>query len=41
MQIEKYTDRLKMLIQSAQSLALRQSHHQFTPMHLLKALLDD
>ena len=41
MQIEKYTDRLKMLIQSAQSLALRQGHQQFTPMHLLKALLDD
>ena len=41
MQFEKYTDRLKMLIQSAQSLALRQGHQQFTPMHLLKALLDD
>ena len=41
MQIEKYTDRLKALIQSAQSLALRQGHQQFTPIHLLKALLDD
>ena len=41
MQIDKYTDRLKALIQSAQSLALRQGHQQFTPLHLLKALLDD
>ena len=41
MQIDKYTDRLKALIQSAQSLALRQGHQQFTPMHLLKAVLDD
>ena len=41
MQIDKYTDRLKALIQSAQSLALRQGHQQFTPIHLLKALLDD
>ena len=41
MQIEKYTDRLKSLIQAAQSLALRKGHQQFTPLHLLKALLDD
>ena len=41
MQIDKYTDRLKALIQSAQSFALRQGHQQFTPLHLLKALLDD
>src|SRR4029453_939130 len=41
MQIDKYTDRLKVLIQSAQSLALRQGHQQFTSLHLLKALLDD
>jgi len=41
MQIEKYTDRLKALIQSAQSLALRQGHQQLTPLHVLKALLDD
>jgi ATP-dependent Clp protease ATP-binding subunit ClpB len=41
MQIEKYTDRLKTLIQSAQSLALRSGHQQFTPLHLLKALLED
>ena len=41
MQIEKYTDRLRALVQSAQSLALRSGHQQFTPLHLLKALLDD
>ena len=41
MQIEKYTDRLKTLIQSAQTLAMRSGHQQFTPLHLLKALLDD
>jgi ATP-dependent Clp protease ATP-binding subunit ClpB len=41
MQIDKYTDRLKAIIQSGQSLALRQGHQQFTPMHLLMALLDD
>jgi ATP-dependent Clp protease ATP-binding subunit ClpB len=41
MQIEKYSDRLKNLIQSAQNLALRNGHQQLTPLHLLKALLDD
>ena len=41
MQIEKYSDRLKNLIQSAQNLALRNGHQQLTPLHVLKALLDD
>src|SRR5258708_39326929 len=41
MQIEKYTDRLKTLVQSAQGLALRNGHQQITPLHVLKALLDD
>ena len=41
MQIEKYTDRLKTLVQQAQSIALRSGHQQFTPLHLLKALLED
>ncbi|HEY1978536.1 MAG TPA: ATP-dependent chaperone ClpB [Xanthobacteraceae bacterium] len=41
MQIEKYTDRLKTLVQSAQDLALRSGHQQITPLHLLKGLLDD
>src|ERR1700719_3761360 len=41
MQIEKYTDRLKTLVQSAQDLALRSGHQQITPLHVLKELLDD
>jgi len=41
MQIEKYTDRLKSLIQAAQSLALKSGHQQLTPLHLMKALLED
>jgi ATP-dependent Clp protease ATP-binding subunit ClpB len=41
MNIEKYTDRAKGFIQSAQSLALREGHQQFTPEHILKVLLDD
>jgi ATP-dependent Clp protease ATP-binding subunit ClpB len=41
MNIEKYTDRVRGFIQSAQSLALREGHQQFTPEHILKVLLDD
>src|SRR5262245_38924477 len=41
MNIDKYTDRSRGFIQSAQSLALREGHQQFTPEHLLKVLLDD
>src|SRR5258706_11835235 len=41
MRIENYTDRLKALVQSAQSLALRNGHQQLTPLHILKALLED
>ncbi len=41
MQIEKYTDRLQALVQSAQTFALRSGHQQFTPLHLLKAFLED
>jgi ATP-dependent Clp protease ATP-binding subunit ClpB len=41
MQIEKYTDRLKAVVQAAQTLALRSGHQQFTPLHIAKALLDD
>src|SRR6195256_6415555 len=41
MQIEKYSDRLKALIQSAQTLALRSGHQQLTSLHVLKALLED
>jgi ATP-dependent Clp protease ATP-binding subunit ClpB len=41
MNIDKYTDRAKGFLQSAQSLALREGHQQFLPEHLLKVLLDD
>jgi ATP-dependent Clp protease ATP-binding subunit ClpB len=41
MDIEKFTERARGFIQSAQSLALREGHQQFTPEHLLKVLLDD
>ena len=41
MNIDKYTDRSKGFLQSAQGLALRENHQQFTPEHLLKVLLDD
>jgi ATP-dependent Clp protease ATP-binding subunit ClpB len=41
MNIEKYTERARGFIQSAQSLAMRDGHQQFTPLHLLKVLLDD
>jgi ATP-dependent Clp protease ATP-binding subunit ClpB len=41
MDIEKYTERSRGFIQSAQSLALREGHQRFSPEHLLKVLLDD
>ncbi|MGQ3360112.1 MAG: ATP-dependent chaperone ClpB [Phreatobacter sp.] len=41
MNIEKYTERSRGFVQSAQSLALREGHQQFQPEHLLKVLLDD
>jgi ATP-dependent Clp protease ATP-binding subunit ClpB len=41
MDIEKFTERARGFIQSAQSLALREGHQQFTPEHLLKVLIDD
>ncbi|MCF6326970.1 MAG: ATP-dependent chaperone ClpB [Devosiaceae bacterium] len=41
MNIEKYTERAKGFIQSAQTLALGQGHQQFLPLHLLKVLMDD
>ena len=41
MNIEKYTERARGFIQSAQQLALGRGHQQFTPLHLLKVLLDD
>ena len=41
MDFEKYTERSRGFIQSAQALALREGHQQFLPEHLLKVLLDD
>ncbi len=41
MDIEKFTERARGFIQSAQSLALREGNQQFTPEHLLKVLIDD
>jgi ATP-dependent Clp protease ATP-binding subunit ClpB len=41
MDFEKYTERARGFVQSAQSLALREGHQQFATEHLLKVLLDD
>ncbi|PCJ69954.1 MAG: ATP-dependent chaperone ClpB [Rhodobiaceae bacterium] len=41
MDLEKYTDRSRGFVQSAQGLALRSGHQRFAPEHLLKVLLDD
>ncbi len=38
---EKYTDRSRGFIQSAQGLASRSGHQRFAPEHILKVLLDD
>ncbi|KUO53817.1 MAG: ATP-dependent chaperone ClpB [Sphingomonadales bacterium BRH_c42] len=41
MNLEKFTDRAKGFIQSAQTVAIRMNHQRITPSHLLKALLED
>jgi len=41
MNFENFTERARGFIQSAQGLALRSNHQQFTAEHLLKVLLDD
>ena len=41
MNLEKFTDRAKGFIQSAQTGAIRMNHQRITPEHLLKALLED
>ena len=41
MDIEKFTERARGFIQSAQSLAVRDHHQQIAPLHLLKVLMDD
>ena len=41
MNFEKYTERARGFVQSAQNAALSRGHQQFTPEHILKVLLDD
>ncbi len=41
MNIEKYTERARGFVQSAQNLALREGHQRLTPEHILKILLED
>jgi ATP-dependent Clp protease ATP-binding subunit ClpB len=41
MNLEKFTDRAKGFLQSAQTVAIRMSHQRITPEHILKALLED
>ena len=41
MNLEKFTDRAKGFLQSAQTVAIRMNHQRITPAHLLKALLED
>jgi ATP-dependent Clp protease ATP-binding subunit ClpB len=38
---EKYTERLRGFLQSAQAYALREGHQSFLPEHMLKVLIDD
>ncbi len=41
MNLEKFTDRAKGFLQSAQTVAIRMNHQRITPEHILKALLED
>src|SRR4051795_637583 len=41
MNFERYTERARGFVQAAQTIAMREGHPQFTPEHILKALLDD
>jgi ATP-dependent Clp protease ATP-binding subunit ClpB len=41
MDFERYTERARGFVQSAQALALREGHQRFLPEHVLKVLLDD
>jgi ATP-dependent Clp protease ATP-binding subunit ClpB len=41
MNIEKYSERVRGFIQSAQTSALSRNNQQFTPEHILKVLIDD
>ncbi|MGZ8326881.1 MAG: ATP-dependent chaperone ClpB [Allosphingosinicella sp.] len=41
MNLEKFTERARGFLQSAQTVALRMNHQRIAPVHLLKALLED
>jgi ATP-dependent Clp protease ATP-binding subunit ClpB len=41
MNVEKYSERVRGFIQSAQTFALSRNNQQFTPEHILKVLIDD
>ena len=41
MNLEKFTDRARGFLQSAQTVAVRNNHQRIAPIHLLKALLED
>jgi len=41
MNLEKFTDRARGFLQSAQTVALRMNHQRIAPAHLLKDLLED
>jgi len=41
MNLEKFTDRAKGFLQSAQTVAIRMNHQRISPVHILKALLED
>jgi len=41
MNVDKLSERSKGFVQSAQGMALREGHQSFSPLHLLKVLLDD
>ncbi len=41
MNLEKFTDRAKGFLQSALTIAIRMNHQRITPVHVLKALLED
>jgi len=41
MNLEKFTERSRGFLQAAQTIAMRESHQQLAPEHLLKALMDD
>jgi ATP-dependent Clp protease ATP-binding subunit ClpB len=41
MNLEKFTDRAKGFLQSAQTVAIRMNHQRISPEHFLKALLED